>query len=63
MHHRSDTRAVSDHQAKPDSASQPKRVYRSPKLICFGDLQKITQTKPGIFADTGPSNTKIERTG
>lgn len=43
---------------KPKTANQTKKPYRSPRLVVYGDLRRLTMTKGGTQTDGGSPKSK-----
>lgn len=43
---------------KPRTMSQTKKPYRSPRLVVYGDLRRLTMAKGANKADTGGATVK-----
>lgn len=43
---------------KPRTMSQTKKPYRSPRLVVYGDLRRLTMAKGANKADTGGQTVK-----
>jgi hypothetical protein len=39
--------------------NSPKLPYRAPRLVCFGDVAKITRAKGGLLKDGSSGNSKL----
>ena len=42
---------MKSNEAKPNMASRSKKPYRSPRLVVYGDLRRLTKAKQGGNAD------------
>lgn len=43
---------------KPKTANQTKKPYRSPRLVVYGDLRRLTTAKGGTQTDGGKPKSK-----
>ena len=43
---------------KPKTTNQTKKPYRSPRLVIYGDLRRLTMTKGGTQTETGKPKSK-----
>lgn len=43
---------------KPKTANQTKKPYRSPRLMVYGDLRRLTMVKGGGSKEAGQPKTK-----
>ncbi len=51
--------AIQDGEERPNGlagARRPRKPYRSPRLVVYGDLRRITSVKGGHAADTSPQH-------
>ena len=43
---------------KPKTARPKKKTYRSPRLVVYGDLRRLTMAKGGDKGDAGKPSTR-----